>query len=45
MTTQQTPETAGTPSTTKPPIVLVHGLWMTPASWDTWAERFRAAGH
>src|SRR5262245_17071849 len=29
----------------KPPIVLVHGLWMTPKSWDTWAGRFRAAGH
>jgi non-heme chloroperoxidase len=32
-------------STTKPTIVLVHGLWMTPKSWNTWAERFRAAGH
>ncbi|WP_127819838.1 alpha/beta hydrolase [Microbacterium sp. CPCC 204701] len=30
---------------TKTPIVLIHGLWMTPKSWDTWAERFRAAGH
>ena len=30
---------------TTPPIVLIHGLWMTPSSWDTWAERFRAAGH
>jgi non-heme chloroperoxidase len=43
-----TPDTTGTPAGTAPeklPIVLVHGLWMTPASWDTWAERFRAAGH
>jgi non-heme chloroperoxidase len=32
-------------TTTKTPIVLIHGLWMTPTSWDTWAERFRAAGH
>ncbi|QKJ18749.1 alpha/beta hydrolase [Microbacterium hominis] len=31
--------------TAPPPIVLVHGLWMTPSSWDTWAERFRARGH
>jgi pimeloyl-ACP methyl ester carboxylesterase len=30
---------------TKPTIVLIHGLWMTPRSWDTWAARFRAAGH
>ena len=26
-------------------IVLIHGLWMTPRSWDSWAERFRASGH
>jgi non-heme chloroperoxidase len=32
-------------TTGKRPIVLIHGLWMTPASWNTWAERFRAAGH
>lgn len=32
-------------TTEKTPIVLIHGLWMTPRSWDTWAERFRAAGH
>ncbi|CAH0144332.1 alpha/beta hydrolase [Microbacterium sp. Bi121] len=32
-------------TTDKIPIVLIHGLWMTPKSWDTWAERFRAKGH
>jgi pimeloyl-ACP methyl ester carboxylesterase len=32
-------------SSPKPPIVLVHGLWMTPSSWDTWAGRYRALGH
>lgn len=32
-------------TTEKAPIVLIHGLWMTPKSWDTWAERFRARGH
>lgn len=32
-------------ATEKTPIVLIHGLWMTPRSWDTWADRFRAAGH
>jgi non-heme chloroperoxidase len=30
---------------TKTPIVLIHGLWMTPKSWITWAEYFRARGH
>ncbi|MET0480139.1 MAG: alpha/beta hydrolase [Mycetocola sp.] len=29
----------------RPPIVLVHGLWMTPSSWDTWATRYRDLGH
>ena len=28
-----------------PPVVLIHGLWMTPQSWDGWAARFRARGH
>lgn len=28
-----------------PPVVLIHGLWMTPASWEPWVERFRALGH
>jgi alpha-beta hydrolase superfamily lysophospholipase len=26
-------------------IVLVHGLWMTPLSWEHWVERFSARGH
>ena len=29
----------------KATIVLVHGLWMTPTSWNTWADHFRALGH
>jgi pimeloyl-ACP methyl ester carboxylesterase len=34
-------------STTSPTdtIVLIHGLWMTPRSWEHWIERFEAAGH
>jgi pimeloyl-ACP methyl ester carboxylesterase len=27
------------------PIVLIHGLWMTPRSWDSFMERYAAAGH
>jgi alpha-beta hydrolase superfamily lysophospholipase len=30
---------------TGPPIVLVHGLWLTPRSWEGWKERFEARGH
>ena len=26
-------------------IVLIHGLWMTPRSWEQFAERYAAAGH
>ena len=32
-------------TTNAPPIVLIHGLWMTPRSWDRWAEHYRAKGH
>ncbi len=26
-------------------IVLIHGLWLTPLSWEGWKERFEAKGH
>jgi pimeloyl-ACP methyl ester carboxylesterase len=26
-------------------IVLIHGLWMTPRSWEHYAERYEAAGY
>ncbi|GAA5184708.1 alpha/beta fold hydrolase [Rugosimonospora acidiphila] len=25
-------------------IVLIHGLWLTPRSWEHWVDRYRAAG-
>ena len=28
-----------------PPIVLIHGLWMTPRSWEHWVPRYSARGH
>jgi alpha-beta hydrolase superfamily lysophospholipase len=27
-----------------PPIVLVHGLWLTPRSWEGWKKRFESRG-
>ena len=30
---------------TKGTIVLIHGLWMTPKSWDGWKARYEAAGY
>jgi pimeloyl-ACP methyl ester carboxylesterase len=26
-------------------IVLIHGLWMTPRSWEKWIERYAGRGH
>ena len=26
-------------------IVLIHGLWMTPLSWEHWIDRYRARGY
>lgn len=26
-------------------IVLIHGLWMTPLSWEHWTERYRGEGY
>lgn len=35
-----------TESSTPPrTIVLIHGLWMTPRSWEHWKTRYEAAGH
>lgn len=30
---------------TQSPVVLIHGLWMTPRSWEHWIERFQGRGH
>ena len=36
--------TAATP--TKPDtVVLIHGLWMTPLSWENWKSRFESRGY
>ena len=26
-------------------IVMIHGLWMTPRSWEHWQERYEARGY
>src|SRR4029450_13212353 len=28
-----------------PTIILVHGLWMTPRSWEHWIERYTSRGY
>src|SRR3954451_16306020 len=27
------------------PVVFVHGLWLLPSSWASWADFFRQAGY
>src|SRR6516164_6905493 len=41
--TTDTPDAA--PVAQKPTIVLVHGLWLTPLSWEGWKQRFESKGH
>ena len=40
MTTENTPN-----GTTPDTIVLVHGFWVTPLSWEKWVERYEARGY
>ena len=38
--------TANTPEPTTPDtIVLIHGLWTTPRSWEKWVERYEGRGY
>jgi len=32
-------------STGLPPIVLIHGFWVTPRSWEHWVTHYEAKGH
>jgi pimeloyl-ACP methyl ester carboxylesterase len=32
-------------TSSKPTIVLVHGLWLTPKSWENWIDRYERAGY
>jgi pimeloyl-ACP methyl ester carboxylesterase len=34
-----------TESTTPDTIVLIHGFWVTPRSWENWIERYERAGY
>jgi pimeloyl-ACP methyl ester carboxylesterase len=29
----------------KPPVVFIHGMWMTPLSWEHWASHYTDRGH
>jgi pimeloyl-ACP methyl ester carboxylesterase len=32
-------------TSTRPTIVLIHGLWLTPRSWEGWIARYQKAGY
>jgi pimeloyl-ACP methyl ester carboxylesterase len=32
-------------ATTATPVIFIHGLWLLPSSWDTWADFFSQAGY
>src|SRR5438093_3875094 len=32
-------------SSSKPTIILIHGLWLTPRSWEGWIDRYQKAGY
>ena len=32
-------------STDSPTVVLIHGMWMTPRSWDDWVDHYRDRGY
>ena len=32
-------------ATTATPVLFIHGLWLLPSSWDSWAELFEEAGY
>src|SRR5207253_7574458 len=36
--------TSSDPASTET-IVLIHGMWMTPLSWEHWASRYTDRGH
>src|SRR2546428_5879524 len=36
---------AMTSAESAPPIVLIHGLWLSPRSWEGWKERFEGRGY
>src|SRR6476646_4782659 len=41
MTAENTTRDPGAPDT----IVLIHGFWMTPRSWEHWIERYEGRGY
>ena len=43
--TDNTPNQAAPDPAAPDTIVLIHGLWMTPRSWERWVERYESRGY
>lgn len=45
MTTDQSIPVVATTDSPKPSILLIHGLWMTPLSWEDWISHYQSLGY
>jgi non-heme chloroperoxidase len=45
ITQQETEQIDAANTSALTPVVLVHGLWLLPNSWDQWRDAFAAAGY
>jgi pimeloyl-ACP methyl ester carboxylesterase len=45
LTEQEARQVERANETGRTPVVLIHGLWLLPSSWDRWAELFEEAGY
>lgn len=45
LTARETAEVDRANQSGKQPVVLIHGLWLLAASWNSWAELFEQAGY
>jgi pimeloyl-ACP methyl ester carboxylesterase len=45
LTPREASEVEAANASGKRPVVLVHGLWLLPSSWDRWREVFQEAGY
>ena len=45
MSSENTPNSTVTETSGPDTVLFVHGLWMTPRSWEKWAERYEERGY
>jgi non-heme chloroperoxidase len=45
VTPREAAEVAAANASGRPPVVLVHGLWLLASSWDPWKELFESKGY